>query len=151
MIGGDTVNIFDIANAFLSIGPQTHKKLQKLCYYAYAWYLAQMDERLFEESFEAWVHGPVCPELYNYIRHDCHYVGDWAVVPQYTGTVNADAKSIAEWVYEAYGEFSGTDLEMMTHHEDPWIKARGGIKPWERSNTVISDEDIKEYYRKQMN
>lgn len=30
------MNIFDIANAFLSIEPQTHKKLQKLCYYAYA-------------------------------------------------------------------------------------------------------------------
>lgn len=144
------MNIIDIANAFLSIESQTHKKLQKLCYYAYAWYLAQTDEQLFEEKFEAWVHGPVSPKLYSEIRYNRNIIGDWGEVPKYEGNVDEDALSIAKWVYEAYGEFSGTDLEIMTHREDPWIKARGGIKSWERSNTIISDSDIKEYYRKQL-
>lgn len=144
------MNIFDIANAFLSIEPQTHKKLQKLCYYAYAWYLAQTGERLFEERFEAWVHGPVCPPLYSNIRYVKGLVGDWAIVPKYDGDVNEDALSIAKWVYEAYGEFSGTDLEIMTHREAPWIKARGGLNSWERSTALISDDDITEYYRKQL-
>ena len=38
----------------------------------------------------------------------------------------------------------------MTHREAPWIKARGGLNSWERSNALISDDDITEYYRKQL-
>ena len=49
-------DIFDLADAFLSIESMTHKKLQKLCYYAKAWYLALYDENLVTEEFEAWVH-----------------------------------------------------------------------------------------------
>lgn len=144
------MTIFDLANAFLSIEPQTHKKLQKLCYYAYAWYLAQTDERLFDEHFEAWVHGPVCSRLYSEYRYNMGLVGDWAIIPKYEEAVDADALAIAKWVYDAYGSFSGTDLEMMTHKEEPWIKARGTAKSWERVDTVISDDDIKSYYRRQM-
>ena len=36
-------SVFDIANWFLTKGQMTHKKLQKLCYYAKAWYLALYD------------------------------------------------------------------------------------------------------------
>ena len=57
-------DIFDLAEAFLSISSMTHKKLQKLCYYAKAWYLALYDENIVSEPFEAWVHGAVQPELY---------------------------------------------------------------------------------------
>ena len=57
-------DIFDLADAFLSIESMTHKKLQKLCYYAKAWYLALYDENLVNEAFEAWVHGAVQPDLY---------------------------------------------------------------------------------------
>lgn len=56
------MTIFQLAEAFLSIEPQTLTKLQKLCYYSDAWYLAQTDDELFENHFEAWVHGPVDPE-----------------------------------------------------------------------------------------
>ena len=49
----------------------THKKLQKLCYYAYSWFIymenddiENIENRLFEEKFQAWVHGPVNYELY---------------------------------------------------------------------------------------
>lgn len=144
------MNIFQLANAFLSIEPQTLKKLQKLCYYAFAWYLAQTDEELFPNKFEAWVHGPVYPELYQFYRHEKGFAGDLVEIPQYTGKLDPDALSIAKWVYEAYGSFSGTDLEMMTHREAPWIKARGSLEPWERSTARISNEDIKEYYRSLM-
>lgn len=141
------MTIFELADAFLSIEPQTHKKLQKLCYYGYAWYLAQTDEELFPNNFEAWVHGPVDPELYREYRHNRGYVGDFSVIPQYEGDVDADALSIAKWVYEAYGSYSGTDLEMQTHREDPWINARGNRQPWERCDARILTEDIKKYYR----
>ena len=59
------VNIRDVASWFLSQDSMTHKKLQKLCYYAQAWYCALYDgSPLFEDEIQAWVHGPVVPSLY---------------------------------------------------------------------------------------
>ena len=57
-------NINTLADAFLSFEPMTNKKLQKLCYYAKAWHLSLCDENIINEDFEAWIHGPVCPQLY---------------------------------------------------------------------------------------
>ena len=54
-----------IANYFLSLSdPEigdgiSNLKLQKLCYYAQGFYLAQHDTPLFEDTIEAWQHGPV--------------------------------------------------------------------------------------------
>ena len=39
-------------------------KLQKLCYYSQAWALVWDDAPLFNEDFQAWANGPVCPELF---------------------------------------------------------------------------------------
>src|SRR5437016_8859052 len=44
--------------------PISNLKLQKLLYYAQAWYLALHNEPLFPESIEAWVHGPAVPPVY---------------------------------------------------------------------------------------
>lgn len=45
----------------------TMLKLQKLLYYAQAWYLVNKgkNKRLFIGKFEAWVHGPVNREIFN--------------------------------------------------------------------------------------
>ena len=44
----------------------TPLKLQKLVFYADAWYMALNNDReLIPNQFEAWVHGPVVRELYN--------------------------------------------------------------------------------------
>ena len=48
--------------------PITNLKLQKLVYYAQAWYLALHGKRLFPAEFQAWVHGPVCHSLYQRFR-----------------------------------------------------------------------------------
>lgn len=59
------MDIFDVSNYFLSVLPMTHKKLQKMCYYDYAWYYIQFDKKLFDNGrFEAWIHGPVNREHY---------------------------------------------------------------------------------------
>ena len=63
-VGKKYGDIFDLADAFLCINSMTHKKLQKLCYYAKAWYLAINDTNIIKEPFEAWVHGAVQPALY---------------------------------------------------------------------------------------
>ena len=58
-------SVYEIANWFLNKGSMTQKKLQKLCYYAQAWCYALKGERLIKSDFQAWIHGPVSPALYD--------------------------------------------------------------------------------------
>ena len=67
----EKITIYTISDFFLSKRALTPKKLQKLVYYAYAWFIAlnnqsaeEIESVLFEEAPEAWVHGPVFPSLY---------------------------------------------------------------------------------------
>ena len=60
-------SVLCVANYILrKIGPTTTMKLQKLVYYCQAWSLAWDDKPLFDEDFEAWANGPVCPELFKH-------------------------------------------------------------------------------------
>lgn len=138
-------DIYDLANAFLSIESMTHKKLQKLCYYAKAWYLAINDENLVKEQFEAWIHGAVQPTLYQKYRSY-----GFQLIPMFPGSIETlpeEFLSFSREVYRAYGDLTGDDLERLNHQEAPWVNARGGLQPWQSSNTVISEEDMKAYYR----
>lgn len=138
-------NIFDLANAFLSIESMTHKKLQKLCYYAKAWYLALKDENLISEPFEAWVHGAVQPLLYQKYR-----AYGFQLIPMFKGDITTLPETFLDFareVFEAYGEFNGDELEKINHQEKPWINARKGLKPWQSSNAIINEDDMKIYYR----
>lgn len=145
--GAKPNNIFALARAFLSIDTMTHKKLQKLCYYAKAWYLAIYDKNLVPEHFEAWVHGAVQPSLYQ--RYKCFGFSD---IPRNADVSNIPDEyiSFAKEVYASYGHLSGDQLEVLNHQEFPWTHARGDCKQWEPCNNTISEQDMKEYYRKQM-
>lgn len=145
--GKKTGDIFDLANAFLSIASMTHKKLQKLCYYAKAWYLAINDSNLISEPFEAWIHGAVQPNLYQ--KYKIYGFG-YIPINYYELDFPEEFISFAKDVYEAYGDLDGDELEELNHTEMPWIKARKGLKPWQESNNVIDENDMKIYYRSLM-
>lgn len=140
--------IFQLANAFLSISSMTEKKLQLLCYYAKAWYLALYDENIIPENFEAWVHGAVQPDL-----HERYQSYGFDTIPKQTNTVGIPEEylSFAKEVYNSYGHLSGQALEYLNHQEDPWKIARGSCQPWKICNNVIKEEDMKQYYRKKLN
>jgi uncharacterized phage-associated protein len=139
-------DVFDMAKAFLSIEPMTNKKLQKLCYYAKAWYLALTDENLFDDDFQAWVHGPVNYDLYlKYKDRGFNKISQ--VHEDELEDVPEEFIDFSKTVYEAYGDLTGGELEILTHSEDPWMNARGNKKHWERSEAVISEEDMKLFYR----
>ena len=137
-------DIYDLADAFLSIESMTHKKLQKLCYYAKAWYLALNDRNIIEEPFEAWVHGAVQPRLYQKYRGY-----GFQPIPMYneSGNLPEEFLSFAREIYESYGDFTGDQLEKMNHAEQPWQNARVGLKPWQNSSNIISEDDMKAYFR----
>lgn len=137
------MNIYDIAKAFLSFESMTHKKLQKLCYYAQAWSIA-FEDRLVESRFQAWIHGPVCPELYNIYK-----VYGWEDIPQETefpSNISTDVKELLTEIYRIYGELDGDELENLTHSELPWIEARGNLEAWESSSINIREETMGEFY-----
>ena len=140
-------DVFFFFCAFLNISSMTHKKLQKLCYYAKAWYLALYGENLIPESFEAWVHGAVQPDLYQkYKAYGFNYI------PKVFDTSNIPEEflNFAREIYESYGDLDGDELEKINHREDPWLNARVGLKPWQNCENTISEEDMKTYYRKLM-
>jgi len=138
------VDVRDIAKWFLSKESMTHKKVQKLCYYAQAWYCALYDgSPLFEDEIQAWVHGPVIAALY-----PVYADYKWLPIPQSADSIDfeEEVENILEAVFNTYGDLSGDQLESLTHSEKPWILARGASKPWETSTNPISCEVMREYY-----
>lgn len=141
----EKTTVLKVADAFLSMESMSHKKLQKLCYYAYSWYYALYNKHLFKNSFEAWVHGPVDPGLY----HEYKSSG-WLSIPKKNLDSDFD-KEVFEFVhhvYESYGHLDGDELEYLTHTEDPWKNARGDLPDFAPSNNPITDKEIKVYYQK---
>jgi uncharacterized phage-associated protein len=137
----------DVINWYLAKEAMTPKKLQKVLYYAYAWYLTLQNESaddlsdvLFDEEFEAWVHGPVIRTVYDDFRGK-----GFNAIEKYTGEVpsfDEDTEDILQQVWDVYGNYNGNELESITHQESPWINARKGYQPLDRCNVALSDQDM---------
>lgn len=142
--GYDDTSVLEVAEWFLHKKSFTHKQLQKLCYYSQAWHLALLDRPLFNDDFQAWIHGPVCLSLYSF------YAGrGWTPIEKLKGAApkfNNESLQILKAVYRTYSKLSGAQLEAITHSELPWQEARGNIPPYEPSNNIISNELMRQFY-----
>jgi uncharacterized phage-associated protein len=128
--------------------PVNQYKLQFLLYYVQAWHLAQYGKPLFEEPFEAWIHGPVQPEV-------SRAFDKWSSYPI---TTDAPPKKLTKHVaqhiadvLETHGKFEDYELERYTRHEEPWLKARGDLRPDCPSNAIIDIKDMKTFFRARLN
>lgn len=143
------IPINDVARAFLSKESMTHKKLQKLCYYAQCWgFYFNNKERLADTDFQAWVHGPVSVELYQIYKG---YGYDLIPKTEKTVLLKKELQDVINAVYKAYGVYDGNELEAFTHSEKPWIIARGDKKPYEASENIISEDDMYRFCVETMN
>lgn len=138
-------NVFDVARYILDkTGPLSSWKLQKLCYYSQAWSLAWTDKPLFQEEFEAWANGPVCPQLFAAHR------GKFTVNPEMISgkpeSLDADERDSIDVVIKDYGKLEPYELRELTHQEDPWKIARGDLPEDARCNAVITKDSMGEYY-----
>lgn len=125
-------------------------KLHKLLYYFQAWNLANNRGRLFDENFQAWVHGPVSRKIYD------RYVSSKAMYSPLSGndiregfditSIDGEDRSMMDAVLEVYAPLTGDQLEQMTHDEEPWLEARRGVAPNARSENLISDETMRRFY-----
>lgn len=148
----DRISIKDVAKTFLSFQSMTHKKLQKLCFYAQALHLAINKEPLvYDIEFQAWVHGPVCNDLYQEYKHK------GATPIRKTDLPKNILKDSYEYyfikgIFDKYGHLSGNELEKLTHTEAPWLNARrrDNVHYWQPSTEPILEDDMMNYYSKEI-
>lgn len=96
----------------------TDMQIQKLVYYAYAWYMIKNSgDKIFEEKPEAWVHGPVFKSLYDSMKSGEFYS------EKSNEKLKPEMKKFLDLIYKIYGKYSGNELENMTHSELPWKNA----------------------------
>ncbi|GAL82211.1 prophage ps3 protein 01 [Algibacter lectus] len=138
--------VFDIVKYILSQtgGYISAVKLQKLVYYSQAWSLVWDDKPLFDSKIEAWVDGPVVPDLYQ------EHKGKFTVsIDDFNGDVSnlsSDNISTIDEVLKAYSDKNAQWLSDLTHMEDPWLNARKGLLGSQRGNNEITLDSMGEYY-----
>ncbi|MBB5534150.1 Panacea domain-containing protein [Rhizobium giardinii] len=120
----------------------THLKLQKLIYYAEAWFLANFDQSLTNEKFQAWAHGPVSPTVYAKYRDS----GWDALSPEKPKPIPENLVGFLSEVYEQYGQLGAKKLEALTHKEDPWKVTRGGLPPEAKCTEPIDRLLMRNFY-----
>lgn len=138
-------SVYEIADWFLNKETMTHKKLQKLCYYAQAWCYALKDKRLIRSDFQAWTHGPVSPALYEKFKNFGY--DSIRISGKYRCYIDEEDVELLESVWETYGAQTGNSLEALSHRELPWIEARRGYAGNEKCTVVVSPETMKRYYK----
>ena len=137
-------DVKDVAKYFICLADDidegiSNLKLQKLVYYAQGFYLALIEEPLFEDDIEAWAHGPVVPDLY----HDYKEFGREVIEPDSRfrphTRLTRDEIGHIEDIFDVFGQFSAWKLRNMTHDESPWIEN-------EKDAGIISKRDLRAYF-----
>lgn len=141
----------DIANYFLykaQIATEedqeliSNLKLQKLVYYAQGLHLAEYGEPLFSERIEAWMYGPVIPDLYHHYKK---YGSDGirADVNFDPLSIDQETREFLDDIYEVFGQFTAVRLMKVTHSDKCWLDAGIGN---EISCEAMCD-DLKKYLK----
>lgn len=147
--------VIDKMNDYSGKSLLSNLKLQKILYYLQAWCLGIHGKELFNGSIQAWIHGPVCVEVYNRFRDTKWLYSEMLksdiLNPEPIQHLNKDEDEFINFVLENYGRFSGAELEAMTHNESPWIEAREGYGPNDRCDVQISNDKMKLYYAEKWN
>jgi len=143
-------DVFKCAEYFLSIEEMTHKKLQKLVYYSYAWFLTlnndnsnELTNKLFSTQPQAWVHGPVFSNLYQKYKQ---YRWTYITKLNQSENIPPELEKFLLMIWENYGQFDADQLEMLTHAEDPWKETFSKSDDGSGGSSTISDELIFTYY-----
>lgn len=137
--------VFDVATFILEQrGQMSTMKLQKLCYYSQVWSLVWDDTQLFDEEFQAWANGPVCPTLFFKTQGKFSVSAD--DIPGNSSNLSNEQVETINKVLEYYGNRDAQWLSQLTHMESPWQQARQGLPTGAYCNNVITKESMAMYY-----
>ncbi|WP_248750170.1 type II toxin-antitoxin system antitoxin SocA domain-containing protein [Pseudomonas sp. MWU15-20650] len=139
----------DVANYFLCLEGESSEisnlKIQKLAYYAQGFSLALHGQPLFSEPIEAWMHGPVVPDLYR--RFSRYGSGAIPLPNDFNPSVfSPEQQHLLNEVFDVYGQFSAWKLRQLTHEETPW---RNNFEEGEFSRT-IPQQEMEAYFKEHL-
>lgn len=123
----------------------TPLSLQKVLYYVQGFHFAFYRSLLFTEECEAWVHGPVYPEVYGRYKCYCFDPIDKVNEPD-DFLLSSEEKILLDSIIRHVCCYSGKTLESFTHTETPWVTARGGLAAGANSDVIIQKEAIGKYF-----
>ncbi len=144
-------------------------KLQKILYYEQAWHMVSFgrENQLFPTAPQAWVNGPVYPEIYqiykdkvpgmcDHLRFE-HFLQEnetasekESMLMERMGLTMEEVK-LSEQVIMLYGSRTQNQLILLTHSEKPWSEMREGLMPYDYSDKEISLDTMYAYYRERYN
>jgi len=128
----------------------TNKKLQKLLFYAQAWSMVVNNKKLFNDKFEAWIHGAAIPAIYRkYKTFGFNPISESVDENDFQALTDIE-KSLLDEVWNIYGKYDADYLELLNHSEEPWQNARKNLSPFESSSSAISESGMKSYYGKKL-
>jgi uncharacterized phage-associated protein len=125
----------------------TNLKLQKLLYYAQAWYLVHHDgKKLFSDDIEARKFGPVIKEVYErYKSYTRSPIDELTCEDDITKLDPADSEYMDKFLGE-FMDYAALTLGNIIHNEAPWKEAFDENNP--EASTVISTDSLYGYYSK---
>lgn len=123
-------------------------KLIKLVYISHGYFLAKYGRPLVNEQAEAWLFGPVFPEVYKRLRPfmnaEKELMGPFKEIPE--ENFSKDAIKEIKYVFEKFKDVYSGRLSVWTHEKrTPWwtTKFYGDEK--------ISDQNIRLFYKEMIN
>ncbi|MDO8590504.1 MAG: DUF4065 domain-containing protein [bacterium] len=120
----------------------TNLKLQKVLYFAQAYYLSKIGRPLFSDNIEAWEYGPVVPNVYRKFRFN---ESNPIICKEDKSSVSGEDKEVLKKIWGTFGGYSASKLVDITHAHTPWKEAN------KSTSKVISRKAIKEYYAPLLN
>lgn len=120
----------------------TNLKLQKILYFAQAYFLSKLSRPLFKDRIEAWTYGPVIPSVYKKYKK---YEGNPIFSDEDMSSVNEEDKEVLKNIWNTFGNYSAGRLVEITHAHAPWKEAFSSAKK------TITNKLLAEYYSSLLN
>lgn len=140
-------------------------KLQKILYYEQAWHMVGFgrENQLFDCAPQAWVNGPVYPEIYRIYKDMVPGMCDHLKMRNFVADgedpaikekllldkmgLEKEEIALTERVIMLYGSRTQNQLILLTHSEKPWSEKREGLMPYDYSCVEISLDTMHNYYK----
>ena len=119
----------------------TNLKIQKLLYYAQAWYLVNYSQPLFQDAIKAWKFGPIVENAYHHFKRFRYSPIEFLNRERIEEKIPEKEKKYLDEFYGVFKNYSASDLTEMSHNEAPWKNTALG--------ETITNDAIMNFYKAQ--
>lgn len=122
--------------------------IQKTLFFANGLSKFFLGKKLFNDSPEAWIHGPVYREVYDCFSYYKGNTIDYGELFKNTEIdLSIEEKKFLNEIIISFGMYSGSLLREMTHITTPWLNARKGLSERDYSSRKIDNKEIDKYFK----